>query len=171
MPANAVIRYFDLQSERRHRGLVANAANGGAGGGGAGGGSGSGGPSYPVWPQYLALVVGIFVQPYLSYYVQHGSWCSISGEPIVARSVVLERSRSRRSQEETPSFSKPCLFSCAILPVSRLAIGSQGGAGALGISPRIRAFESDARTSAFAGLGSLCRRSIFSSPVVLAASA
>jgi hypothetical protein len=87
MPANAVIRYFDLQSERRHRGLVANAANGEAGGGGgAGGGSGSGGggPSYPVWPQYLALVVGIFVQPYLSYYVQHGSW-SLDPSGVVGR--------------------------------------------------------------------------------------
>jgi hypothetical protein len=79
MLANAVIRYFDLQSERRHRRLVANAANGGAGGGG-----GAGGPSYPVWPQYLVLVVGIFVQPYLSYYVQHGSW-SLDPSGVVGR--------------------------------------------------------------------------------------
>jgi len=59
MPINAIVRYFDLQSGRRPTAAVPH---------------GAGGPSYPVLPQYLALVVGIVVQPYLSYYVQHGEW-------------------------------------------------------------------------------------------------
>jgi hypothetical protein len=65
MSVNAFIRYFDLQAKRR--GLLATS-------------HGTGGtPPAPVIPQYLALAAGIIVQPYLTYYVQHGEWVFVTG--------------------------------------------------------------------------------------------
>ena len=61
---NDLIRYFDLQSEKRPAIPKAHAD--------------SGGPSFPVLPQYFALVVGIAVQPFLSKYQQTKVW-DISG--------------------------------------------------------------------------------------------
>jgi hypothetical protein len=56
---NTVLRYFDLQSDQKQ--LKPGARAGGT-------------DTLPVLPQYLALVVGIAVQPFLSKYVQTGGW-------------------------------------------------------------------------------------------------
>jgi hypothetical protein len=58
---NRLIRYFDLQSARRQQKAMAQA-------------KGQPGPSLPVIPQYLALVLGIAVQPYLSAYQKSHVW-------------------------------------------------------------------------------------------------
>lgn len=68
MAANEVIRYFDLQSARRSTMAKAQGAGGE--------------PSLPVIPQYVALVLGILVQPYLSYYVEHGAWALSFGSVL-----------------------------------------------------------------------------------------
>src|ERR1700749_2466544 len=65
MSVNAIIRYFDLQSNRRA--LLAQAP-----------GAGGTAPPAPVIPQYIALALGIVVQPYLSYYAQHGEWLIVT---------------------------------------------------------------------------------------------
>lgn len=70
MTANDILRYFDLQSERRSNNAVAQ------GKGGA--------KAAPVWPQYLVLVLGIVVQPYLQYYLQAGTW-SLTVSSVIGR--------------------------------------------------------------------------------------
>ena len=65
MSVNAVIRYFDLQDAKRP--LIAAAH-----------GAGRSPPPAPVIPQYVALALGIVVQPYLSYYAQHGEWLAVT---------------------------------------------------------------------------------------------
>jgi hypothetical protein len=70
MDMNKVIRYFDLQSERRQ--MVAKAQ-------GAGGGQ-----SAPVLPQYLALILGIIIEPFLHHYTEHGAW-SIDLSTVIGR--------------------------------------------------------------------------------------
>lgn len=60
MSMNDVLRYFDLQSARRPDGPRAQSA--------------TGEPSLPVLPQYLALVAGIVVEPYIHHYIESGSW-------------------------------------------------------------------------------------------------
>ncbi len=62
---NELIRYFDLQSGSRRQKVVAQS-------------KGESGPSLPVIPQYLALVLGIAVQPYLSAYQKSHAW-NVSG--------------------------------------------------------------------------------------------
>lgn len=68
--ANEVIRYFDLQSERRQ--ILPKAHDAG------------GEQSAPVLPQYLALILGIVVEPFLHYYTEHGSW-SIDLSTVIGR--------------------------------------------------------------------------------------
>jgi hypothetical protein len=58
---NKLIRYFDLQSKNRH--LKAEAHS-----------KGANAPSLPVIPQYLALVLGIAVQPFLSEFQKTRTW-------------------------------------------------------------------------------------------------
>jgi hypothetical protein len=60
MSANHIIRYFDLQSAKRTLNAVGHGAKGGV--------------SAPVLPQYVALVLGIVIQPYLQHYMQTGQW-------------------------------------------------------------------------------------------------
>jgi hypothetical protein len=67
---NNVARYFDLQSARRM--LLAQAH-------GAGGQS----PA-PILPQYIALVAGVIVEPFLHYYIEHGSW-SLTFSKLIGR--------------------------------------------------------------------------------------
>lgn len=62
---NRLIRYFDLASEQRSRGAVSRSADGQ--------------PLHWFW-QYLALVLGIIVQPFLAAYQQLGHW-QLTGLP------------------------------------------------------------------------------------------
>jgi hypothetical protein len=55
---NHLIRYFDLQSG--HRQVVAK-------------GQGSA-PHAPVFPQYIAVSLGVFIEPLLRDYIATGSW-------------------------------------------------------------------------------------------------
>jgi len=59
MNLNDVIGYFDLQSHRRTLLPEQQAANG---------------QSFPVWPQYAALVLGIAVQPFFAKFQQTHMW-------------------------------------------------------------------------------------------------
>jgi hypothetical protein len=69
---NRIIRYFDLQSAARTGAPVPHAAGGTL--------------SAPVFPQYAALVLGVVVQPYLHYYVEHGSW-ALTYSTVIGRIV------------------------------------------------------------------------------------
>jgi hypothetical protein len=57
---NDVIRYFDLQSDARQRAPQAQ--------------TGGEQPTFPVVPQYLALVAGIAVQPFLAAFQKNHVW-------------------------------------------------------------------------------------------------
>jgi hypothetical protein len=57
---NSLIRYFDLQASYRPNGPKAQAAGAN--------------PSLPVIPQYIALVLGIAVQPFLAQFQQTRKW-------------------------------------------------------------------------------------------------
>lgn len=70
MAVNGIIRYFDLQSGKRTLNAVAHGGKGGA--------------SAAVLPQYIALVVGIVVQPYLQHYMQTNQW-SLSLSDVIGR--------------------------------------------------------------------------------------
>jgi hypothetical protein len=70
MSVNAIIRYFDLQSAKRE--IIAKAQAVGDN------------PPAPVFPQYVALALGIVIQPYLAYYTQHGAW-SLTFADVLAR--------------------------------------------------------------------------------------
>jgi hypothetical protein len=70
MAANDIIRYFDLQSAKR---TIKPVGHGGAGG-----------VSAPIWPQYVALVLGIVVQPYLQHYMQTSQW-SLTVSDVIGR--------------------------------------------------------------------------------------
>jgi hypothetical protein len=60
---NNVIAYFDLQSGARGRAKLQGRRPDAPGGGGL-----------TVFPQYVALVLGIIIQPYFEHYRQTGSW-------------------------------------------------------------------------------------------------
>ena len=56
---NSVIRYFDLVSNLRPTEAVATAC----------------GKKLPsIWPQYVALVLGVLIQPFFAAYQQTGAW-------------------------------------------------------------------------------------------------
>ncbi len=57
---NTIIKYFDLQAHRRGAAALQ--------------GRGDGPQGLTVFPQYLALVAGILVQPYLDAYRKAGQW-------------------------------------------------------------------------------------------------
>lgn len=57
---NALIRYFDLVSQYRKDGSLAVST--------------TEEKSLTVWPQYLALLLGIIVQPYLQQYINTHEW-------------------------------------------------------------------------------------------------
>jgi hypothetical protein len=54
---NRLIRYFDLQSQRRRAAPQGNSAG-----------------MQPVLPQYLAVSAGVVVEPFLQKYMQSGVW-------------------------------------------------------------------------------------------------
>jgi hypothetical protein len=56
---NRLIRYFDLQSGHRHIGAQ---------------GTSGGSRHLPVFPQYLVVSAGVFVEPLLRKYVEAGAW-------------------------------------------------------------------------------------------------
>jgi hypothetical protein len=56
---NNLIRYLDLQSEKRQQGVMVQ---------------GKHSVSLPVIPQYIALVSGIMIQPYLARFQQDQVW-------------------------------------------------------------------------------------------------
>ena len=56
---NEIIRYFDLQSN--HRDITAK-------------GNSAGTPYAPVFPQYLVVSAGVFVEPVLRKYINSGAW-------------------------------------------------------------------------------------------------
>ena len=58
---NNLLRYLDLQSEQRHLNVTAKD-------------KGTKSKALPVTPQYLALVLGITIQPYLVAFQQTGHW-------------------------------------------------------------------------------------------------
>jgi hypothetical protein len=60
---NKMVRYFDLQSQRRStipRGLASA-------------------PPAPVLPQYLAVCAGIIAEPFLRIYIETGEWNFVLG--------------------------------------------------------------------------------------------
>lgn len=69
---NRIIRYFDLQSGRRT--LIAEAQ-----------GAGKKAPA-AVLPQYLALLLGITIEPYLHHYIEHAAW-SVDIGTVIGRIV------------------------------------------------------------------------------------
>jgi hypothetical protein len=56
---NDLLRYFDLQSGRRPEGAQMQAGDS---------------QHFPVFPQYCALVLGIFVQPFLAEFQKAHAW-------------------------------------------------------------------------------------------------
>jgi hypothetical protein len=56
---NNIGRYFDLQASSRTTTPEAHKG---------------GGPNLPVIPQYIALVLGIIVEPFLNHYIAFGEW-------------------------------------------------------------------------------------------------
>jgi hypothetical protein len=69
---NDIIRYFDLQSDRRQMAAVPH-ANGAP-------------PPLPVLPQYLALALGVAVQPFLNHYIETHQW-NVSWGAVIAQVV------------------------------------------------------------------------------------
>lgn len=62
MDMNTIVRYFDLASEKRTVGGAPMSAGQ------------NGQTPAPILPQYLALFLGIVVQPYLVKYISNQSW-------------------------------------------------------------------------------------------------
>jgi len=71
MARNRLVEYFDLQSKRRA--MAAQPRTGQPPP-----------PAPPVFPQYIALVLGIVAQPYVEHYARTGGW-DVSVHDILGR--------------------------------------------------------------------------------------
>lgn len=97
---NSVIQYFDLVSDLRPRGAV---------------GTSRGKKLPPVLPQYIAVVLGILIQPFFSSYQESGDW---GFEGILARLlfaliagiVILPGVYKNSFDPEKPIFIQLCLL-------------------------------------------------------------
>jgi hypothetical protein len=124
--ANDVIRYFDLQSHRRT--TIATAHRAGTR------------IHAPVVPQYLALVLGIVAQPFLQYYVEHGTWSYTIGGVIgrllfgvFAGALAFPGVYKAAFDADKPSFVQYCAIFAAGIGWQSVI---QGGArAALGLAP------------------------------------
>jgi len=73
-----IIGYFDLNSEARAKRAKA-----------VGDDAVPGGPSVPAWLQYLALVLGIVIQPSFAAYQQNHQWSMPLGPGFILFSVIV----------------------------------------------------------------------------------
>lgn len=120
MAANRVFQYFDLQSERR--GAKAAEAHGA-----------DEEKRLPIIPQYIALVIGIVVEPFLRDYVVTGSWSWATGA-IIGRAVfglliglaVFPAVYKNGFDPESPGFVQLCaIFAAGFGWQSLIQVGGQ----------------------------------------------
>ena len=117
---NSIIRYFDLVSNLRPTAATATAR---------------GKKLPPIWPQYVVLVLGVLIQPFLAAYQQTRAWnfTGLAGRllfAVIVGIVILPGVYKNSFDPEKPLFIQLCLLFVAGMgweSLLRTAMSAVGG--------------------------------------------